>query len=136
MSPHNEPGPTGAAGPRSDFAFPFRADRRGRTAHARHSEHVYDLIEQLLFTSPGERVMRPDFGCGLLDLVFAQNSPEILSTLELSVHAALQRLLGDLIEVDALDITGEDTVVRVRLSYVVRSDGVRREDVFEGRAAA
>lgn len=136
MSPYSGMSPRSGTSLRSDIAFPFRADRRGRTAHARHGEHVHDLIEQLLFTSPGERVMRPDFGCGLLDLVFAQNSPEILSTLELSVHAALQRWLGDLIEVDDLDITGEDTVVRVRLSYAVRADGVRREDVFEGRAAA
>ncbi|MDR3082337.1 MAG: GPW/gp25 family protein [Streptomyces sp.] len=121
--------------PRTDIAFPFRADRRGRTAHARPAEHVHDLIEQLLFTSPGERVMRPDFGCGLLDLVFAPNSPELVSTLELSVQAALQRWLGDLVEVVALDIeTGDDTV-RVHLSYVVRATGAIREDVFEGRAA-
>ncbi|MFD7402908.1 GPW/gp25 family protein [Streptomyces sp. NPDC059866] len=119
----------------TDIAFPFRADRRGRTAHARHGDHVHDLIEQLLFTSPGERVMRPDFGCGLLDLVFAPNSPELINTLELSVQAALQRWLGDLIEVEALDVVGEDTVVRVYLSYVVRATGTRRDDVFAGRAA-
>ncbi|MFF4834346.1 GPW/gp25 family protein [Streptomyces sp. NPDC001315] len=122
--------------PRSDIAFPFRADRRGRTAHAPHGEHVHDLIEQLLFTSPGERVMRPDFGCGLLDLVFAPNSPELISTLELSVQASLQRWLGDLIEVVALDVVGGDDVVRVYLSYVLRADGALRDDVFEGRAAA
>ncbi|MGI5373563.1 GPW/gp25 family protein [Streptomyces sp. CA-251387] len=122
--------------PRSDIAFPFRADRRGRTAHATHGEHVHDLIEQLLFTSPGERVMRPDFGCGLLDLVFAPTSPELISTLELSVQASLQRWLGDLIDVEALDVVSEDNVVRVYLSYVVRADGARRDDVFEGRATA
>ncbi|WP_381800032.1 GPW/gp25 family protein [Streptomyces niveus] len=122
--------------PRSDFAFPFHADRRGRTAHAGHGDHVHDLVEQLLFTSPGERVMRPDFGCGLLDLVFAPNSPELVSTLELSVQAALQRWLGDLIDVEALDVVSEDHVVRVYLSYVVRATGARRDDVFEGRAAA
>ncbi|ELS51361.1 GPW/gp25 family protein [Streptomyces sp. ISL-22] len=122
--------------PRSDIAFPFRADRRGRTAHATHGEHVHDLIEQLLFTSPGERVMRPDFGCGLLDLVFAPTSPELISTLELSVQASLQRWLGDLIEVEALDVVSEDHVVRVYLSYVIRADGARRDDVFEGRATA
>ena len=120
---------------RTDIAFPFRADRRGRTAHAAHGEHVHDLIEQLLFTSPGERVMRPDFGCGLLDLVFAPNSPELISTLELSVQASLQRWLGDLIDVAALDVVGEDNAVRVYLSYVLRADGTRRDDVFEGRAA-
>ncbi|MHC3474710.1 GPW/gp25 family protein [Streptomyces sp. 7R007] len=121
--------------PRTDIAFPFRADRRGRTAHASRAEHVHDLIEQLLFTSPGERVMRPDFGCGLLDLVFAPNSPELVSTLELSVQASLQRWLGDVIDVVALDIVTGDDVVRVHLSYVVRGTGSVREDVFEGRAA-
>ncbi|MFC9503931.1 GPW/gp25 family protein [Streptomyces sp. NPDC057002] len=136
MNPGNATAPVGARGPRSDVAFPFRADRRGRTAHAGHGEHVHDLIEQLLFTSPGERVMRPDFGCGLLDLVFAPNSPELISTLELSVQAALQRWLGDLIEITALDIVSEDHSVRVFLSYAVRATGARRDDVFEGRAAA
>ncbi|RVU28517.1 hypothetical protein EOT10_01115 [Streptomyces antnestii] len=121
---------------RSDIAFPFRVDRRGRTAHADHDEHVRDLIEQLLFTSPGERVMRPDFGCGLLDLVFSPNSPELTSTLELSVQAALQRWLGDLIEVEALDMESDENVVRVFLAYAVRATGTRRDDVFEGRAQA
>ncbi|MFF1729865.1 GPW/gp25 family protein [Streptomyces sp. NPDC058247] len=121
--------------PRSDIAFPFRADRRGRTAHAARGEHIHDLIEQLLFTSPGERVMRPDFGCGLLDLVFAPNSPELVSTLELSVQASLQRWLGDLVDVVALDVESADDAVRVHLSYVLRATGTRADDVFEGRAA-
>jgi phage baseplate assembly protein W len=119
--------------PRSDIAFPFRVDRRGRTAHADRDAHVRDLVEQVLFTSPGERVMRPDFGCGLLDLVFTPTSPELAAALELSVQAALQRWLGDLIEVEGLDVVSEDTTVRVFLRYVVRATGHRRDDVFEGR---
>ncbi|MFC4607482.1 MULTISPECIES: GPW/gp25 family protein [Streptomyces] len=121
---------------RSDIAFPFRTDRRGRTAHAAYDEHVRDLIEQLLFTSPGERVMRPDFGCGLLDLVFTPNSPELASALELSVQASLQRWLGELIEVEALDVVSEENVVRVYLRYVVRSTASRRDEVFEGSGPA
>ncbi|HCA85873.1 MAG TPA: hypothetical protein DEQ61_10465 [Streptomyces sp.] len=121
---------------RRDIAFPFRVDRRGRTAHAAYDDHVRDLIEQLLFTSPGERVMRPDFGCGLLDLVFTPNSPELAAALELSVQASLQRWLGELIEVEALDVVSEENVVRVYLSYVVRSSGSRRDEVFEGRGSA
>lgn len=117
---------------RSDIAFPFRIDARGRTAHADYDDHVRDLIEQLLFTSPGERVMRPDFGCGLLDLVFTPNSPELASALELSVQASLQRWLGELIEVEALDVVSEENVVRVYLRYVVRSTASRRDEVFEG----
>lgn len=118
---------------RTEVAFPFRVDRRGRTAHADHDGHVRDLIKQLLFTSPGERVMRPDFGCGLLDLVFTPNSPELASAVELSVQASLQRWLGDLIEVESLDVVNEENVVRVYLRYVVRSTASRRDEVFEGR---
>jgi phage baseplate assembly protein W len=121
---------------RTDLAFPFRIDRRGRTADAGYDDHVRDMIEQLLFTSPGERVMRPDFGCGLLDLVFAPNSPELAAALQLSVQAALQRWLGDVIEVAALDVVSEDNVVRVELSYLVKPTGTQRDDVFEGRGAA
>ncbi|GAA2926948.1 GPW/gp25 family protein [Kitasatospora cinereorecta] len=121
---------------RSDLAFPFRTDRRGRTAHARYDEHVRDLVEQLLFTSPGERLMRPDFGCGLLDLVFTPNSPELASAMELSVQASLQRRLGELIDVESLDVVSEENVVRVCLRYVVRSTGSRRDEVFEGSGPA
>jgi phage baseplate assembly protein W len=121
---------------RRDIAFPFRVGRRGRTAHAAYDEHVRDLIEQLLFTSPGERVMRPDFGCGLLDLVFTPNSPELASALELSVQASLQRWLGELIAVEDLDVVSGENVVRVRLRYAVRATGSRRDEIFEGRGAA
>lgn len=121
---------------RSDIAFPFRSDRRGRTAHAPYDEHVRDLVEQLLFTSPGERLMRPDFGCGLLDLVFTPNSPELASALELSVQASLQRWLGELIDVESLDVVSEENAVRVYLRYVVRSTGSRRDEVFEGSGPA
>lgn len=121
---------------RSDLAFPFRSDRRGRTAHARYDEHVRDLVEQLLFTSPGERLMRPDFGCGLLDLVFTPNSPELASAMELSVQASLQRWLGELIDVESLDVVSEENAVRVYLRYVVRSTGSRRDEVFEGSGPA
>lgn len=121
---------------RTDIAFPFGVDQFGRTAVAGYGDHVRDMIEQLLFTSPGERLMRPDFGCGLLDLVFAPNSPELTSALELSVHAALQRWLGDAIEVESLDIVSEENAVRVHLAYGVRRTGERRNEVFEGRGAA
>ncbi|MFC7534562.1 GPW/gp25 family protein [Actinoplanes sp. GCM10030250] len=119
---------------RTDIAFPFRVSARGRTAGATYGEHTRDLIEQLLFTSPGERPMRPDFGCGLLDLVFAPTGPELLAALELSVRASLQRWLGDLIEVRSLDLSAAGVTVRVRLGYTVRRTGSEREEIFEGRA--
>lgn len=129
--PAVEPKAPDSGPPRLDIAFPFHVDSRGRTAEAGYDDHVRDMIEQLLFTSPGERVMRPDFGCGLLDLVFAPSSPELASALQLSVHASLQRWLGDVIDVGALDVDSEDNVVRVALSYTVRRTGTHRSDLFE-----
>jgi phage baseplate assembly protein W len=68
---------------------------------------VRDLIDQLLFTNPGERVNRPDFGSGLLQLIFAPNSPELAAALQFTVQAALQQWLGDVIQVQALEVSSE-----------------------------
>ena len=120
---------------RLDVAFPFTVDGRGRTAASGYDDHVRDMIELLLFTSPGQRVMRPDFGCGLGDLVFEPNSPEIAASLQSTVQASLQRWLGDVIDVVSVEVTSEDSTLRVFVAYVVRATGARRADVFTGRQA-
>jgi hypothetical protein len=117
---------------RVDIAFPFAVDGRGRTADADYATHVRDMIELLLFTSPGERVMRPDFGCGLLDLTFEPNSPELAATLQISVQAQLQRWLGDVITAVALDVRSEDDMLRITVSYVVRATGTQTTEIFLG----
>jgi hypothetical protein len=114
-----------------EIDFPLHFDRRGRTASTGGDDHVRDLIEQLLFTNPGERVNRPDFGSGLLDLVFAPNSPELAAALQFSTQAALQRWLGDLIDVEDLEVTSEDAVLRVVVQYVVKRTGNRRVDTIQ-----
>ncbi len=111
--------------------FPFHFNDRGRTAGADDADHVRDMIEQLLFTNPGERVNRPDFGSGLLQLVFAPNSPELAAALQLTIQAGLQRWLGDLIEVQALEVTSEDATVRVGVKYIVRRTQESRTAAFE-----
>jgi phage baseplate assembly protein W len=111
--------------------FPYRIDGRGRTADTGGADHVRDLIVQLLFTNPGERVNRPDFGSGLLQLVFAPNSVEMAAALQFTAQAALQQWLGDLIEIDRLEVACEDSRLTVDLQYVVRRTGERRSDVFE-----
>jgi phage baseplate assembly protein W len=103
--------------------FPFHFDQRGRTAATDNDDHIRDMIEQLLFTNPGERVNRPDFGSGLLQLIFAPNSPELAAALQYTMQAALQRWLSDLIEVQALEVTSEDSTLRVLVQYVVRQTG-------------
>lgn len=100
--------------------FPFHFDHRGRTAATDDNDHIRDMIEQLLFTNPGERVNRPDFGSGLLQMVFAPNSPELASALQFTMQAALQRYLGDLIDLQQLQVSAEDSTLSVTVQYVVR----------------
>ena len=115
--------------------YPFHFDDRGRTATTGDADHVRDMIEQLLFTSPGERVNRPDFGSGVMQLVFAPNSPELAATLQFTMQAALDQWLGDIIEVRALEVTSDDARLTVDLSYAVRSTGeTRRENFVRGTA--
>jgi uncharacterized protein len=111
-----------------DFPFHFAAD--GRTATTGDEDHLRDMIEQLLFTNLGERVNRPQFGSGLLQLVHAPNSPELAATLKFTVQAALQQWLGDVIETRTLDVTSEDAQLRVDLAYAVRRTGELRSDSF------
>lgn len=106
-----------------DVAFPYRVDARGRTATTPHADHVRDMVELVLFTSPGERVNRPDFGSGLLDLVFAGNSPELAATLEMTARAALQRWLGDLLTVQSLTVSTDEATLHVRVAYALNATG-------------
>jgi phage baseplate assembly protein W len=111
--------------------FPFHFDSRGRTALTDLDDHIRDMIEQFLFTSPGERVNRPDFGSGLLAMVFEPNSPELAAALQHTIQAGLQRWLGDLIEVRDLQVTSQDATLRVSIQYVVRRSGEGRTETFE-----
>jgi uncharacterized protein len=110
--------------------FPFHFDARGRTAETGTDEHLRDMIEQLLFTNPGERVNRPDFGSGLMQMVFAPNSPEIAAAVQYSVQASLQQWLGDVIAVQSLEVTSEDSTLRVELNYIVLRTAEPRTEVF------
>src|SRR6187431_3591198 len=98
--------------------FPYHFDGRGRTATTGSSDHIRDLIEQVLFTAPGERVMRPDFGSGLLGLVFEPGGPELVATTQHLVQGALQFELGHLIAVESVEVTQDDGALTVSVSYV------------------
>jgi len=101
-----------------NLAFPYHVDGRGRTAEAEDDDrHLRDLIEQLLFTVPGERVNRPDFGCGLMQLVFAPNSVEFAATVQVLVQGALQQWLGHLMRIDEVSASSEDAILTVVVSY-------------------
>lgn len=120
----------------SDLDFPYHFDGRGRTAATGVGDHIRDLIEQVLFTSPGERVMRPDFGSGLLALVFEPNSTTLAATTQMLAQGALQQHLGHLIAVQGVDVQAEDGTFRVVVRYAVLADGTQRTDAFALPGAA
>jgi uncharacterized protein len=113
-----------------DVAFPFHVDGRGRTAEASSTAHVRDLIEQLLFTSAGERVNRPSFGTGLMALVHEGARDDLASATQLLVQGALQQWLGDVLEIEAVDVAGGESTLVVSVRYRVRLTGEQRIDTF------
>jgi uncharacterized protein len=115
----------------TQLAFPYRIDERGRSAQADEARHVRELIEQLLFTSPGERVNRPTFGSGLLQLVFAAGGDALAATVQASVLAALQRWLGDRVQVADVRAASVDALLTVEVDYLVLASGERRSERFE-----
>ncbi|CAN5908937.1 GPW/gp25 family protein [soil metagenome] len=114
--------------------YPFHFDGRGRTAETGQDDHIRDLIEQLLFTSPGERVNRPDFGSGLLQLVFAPAGTELAAATQFLVQGGLQQWLGDLIQVEAVEVTAEDATLQVSVQYLVRRTQERQVAQFSRTA--
>lgn len=111
--------------------FPFHFDNRGRTAITGDDDHIRDMIEQFLFTNPGERINRPDFGSGLLGMVFEPNSSELAAALQQTIQAGLIQWLGDLIDVTAVKVTSEEEKLHIIVQYAVKRTGEERSETFE-----
>lgn len=111
--------------------WPFHVDGGGRIGVTDGDDHVRDMVEQVLFTAPGERVNRPTFGTGLLNMVFGPNDSELATTTEFVVQGALQQWLGDVIEVEAVDVTSDDALLQVVVQYRVRRTSERRVESFQ-----
>lgn len=104
---------------------PYQFDDRGRTASCSLLKHVRNLIEQVIFTMPGERVNRPDFGSGLSRLVFAPNSPELATAIEFTVQGSLQQWMAELIIVESVQVESNDSQLVVTVVYQLRSSQER-----------
>lgn len=110
---------------RHDYAFPFRIDPSSRqAAQAAYPAHVDQMIRQILLTAPGERVDLPDFGCGLRRQLFAPHTSALDATIQIVVRQALDRWLGDQIQVQAVtvapsDETGDDARLELEIDYVL-----------------
>lgn len=117
------------SGPYLDF--PFHLDGRGRAAVTGQDDHIRDMIYQVIFTDPGERVNRPDFGCGVKRLVFMPNSDVLAAATQTLIKSALQKWLEQEIQVETLEVKADDNILTVTIAYRVRSDGERRVDTFQ-----
>lgn len=113
------------------FDFPLRLDGRGRVATTDADGHIRDMIKQVLFTNPGERVNRPDFGCGLKSLLFMPNSDVLAAATQTMVSSSLQRWLEVEIQVEKVEIHAEDSRLEVTVVYSRRADGAQRVATFE-----
>ena len=116
--------------------FPYHFDARERTAETDLDDHVRDLIEQLLFTQAGERVNRPEFGSGVMQMVFAANSPEIAATAEFLIRGALQQWLADRLTVSAVRVEAVESTLAIQIDYVVLATGETGSATFEREVGA
>jgi len=116
--------------------FPYHFSGLGRTGSTDRDDHIRDLIEQVLFTSPGERVMRPEFGAGLLDLVFEPNSATLAATTQMLIHSALQLYMSDLITVLGVDVENDDAALGITVRYVVLLDRTAGSATFAVQGGA
>ena len=112
------------------IAYPLYIDGSGRVDTATEDDHIRQMIEQLLFTSPGERVNRPEFGTGVMQLVFAPNSPELATATEFMIQSALQQHLGDLIKPEAVRVSSKDATLTITVQYVVLRNQERQAAQF------
>jgi uncharacterized protein len=120
-----------------NVSLPYRVDGRARTAEAvDDAAHIRDLIETVLFTVPGERANRPDFGCGLLQFVFAPNNVELAATLQALVQGSLQQWLGSLIRVEDVVAESVDSTLTIEVRYTVLATQTSRTASFTRTVAS
>jgi phage baseplate assembly protein W len=112
------------------LSFPFQPDARGRAATVGRERHVREMIEQVLFTAPGERPMRPEFGCGLRELLFQPASDALAAATQQMVQGALMRWLEDWVSIQRVTVAVEDASLIVTVVYSPRGVAETRAETF------
>lgn len=112
------------------IAYPYHIDGQGRAATTTEARHIHQMIEQLLFTSPGERVNRPEFGTGVMQLVFSPNSPELGAATEFMIQSAIQQHLGDIVKPEAVTVASHDSTLTINVQYVILKTQQRQAAQF------
>lgn len=108
----------------TNFGFPLATNDAGGITASGGDEAIRGKIIQVLFTAPGERVNQPEFGCGLLNLVFEPNSDVLAVATQFSIRQALTRWIGDVIVVDSVQVIEPrtDDAVIVEVAYTKKQD--------------
>ncbi len=114
--------------PFTSIKHPFSIDQgRGRVAEEDdYASHVEQMMRQVLFTAPGERINRPDFGCGVKRLVFAPNSEVTATLAQVTIFEGLNRWLGTAITVNDVRVLAIDARLEIKIAYTLRARGERR----------
>jgi phage baseplate assembly protein W len=113
------------------IGYPFQVDSGGRSATESDQDHIRHLIQQVLFTTPGERVNRPDFGSGLMQFVFGAPNDEMVAATQFLIQGSLQQWLGDLIEVEGVEVRGQEGSLYITVRYTVRRSQEQQVARFE-----
>ena len=111
---------------KTSFGFPFKIDAMGMVASIAGDDNIRGKIIQVLFTSPGERVNVPEFGCGLRDLLFDPNNTILAATTEFTVRKSLERWLGNEIMVEVVDVKSEEEKLIISIVYI-RKDRLEKQ---------
>jgi hypothetical protein len=108
--------------------YPFAIDSESGTVATedRWDTYVRQLIKQVLFTSPGERVNRPDFGCGVRRMVFMPLNSATANLAKVTLYQALEKWLGSAIAVDQIEVDVEESTLKIEIAYTVRARGERK----------
>src|SRR5262245_4273240 len=108
------------------MAYPYAIDQQHRTATTANIQYIEQLIEQMLFTMPGERVNRPDFGSNLMQLVFAPQNDELIASLRLLLQGVLQRWLGNINRVESININAQEQTLTITVQYFIQNSQERQ----------
>jgi Bacteriophage baseplate protein W len=114
------------------WKFPLQVTPGGRLAAARYEQRIEESIYLILSTAKGERVMLPDFGCGIHELVFAPNN---VTTRSLVIANARQALVRYEPRIDVLDVNAESApeqpnLLLIRVDYRIRANNARGNLVY------
>jgi phage baseplate assembly protein W len=108
--------------------YPFAIDKGfGKLAEETdYDRHVEQMIKQVLFTNPGERINRPDFGCGIRRMVFAPNSDVSANLSQVLINQSLERWMGTVIELNDVQVNNIEERLEIKIVYLVRATQQRR----------